>query len=718
MIRLTDICEKVHGYHPAADVDLIHRAYVFSAKMHEGQTRKSGEPYLIHPLQVADLIADMRLDAASVCAALLHDVVEDTLATTDDIARLFGQEVSFLVDGVTKLSQISFTSKADRQAENFRKMLVAMAKDIRVLIVKLADRLDNMRSLEHLSPDKQERIARETMEIYAPLANRLGISWIKHELEDLSFRYLEPDEYHALEVKVAKTKKERDRYIEDVVKVLQGALAEQGFAAHVNGRFKHLYSIWRKIKAQNVEFEKVYDIIAFRVVVETVADCYAVLGVVHSRWTPVPGRFKDYIALPKPNMYQSLHTTVIGPKSERIEIQIRTAEMHRIAEDGIAAHWRYKESGGYEPRDAEKFTWLRQLVELQRDLKDPAEFLESVKVDLFSDEVYVFTPKGEVRVFPRGATPVDFAFSIHSDLGLRCSGARVNGAIQPLRYKLRNGDTIDILTNPQQQPSKDWLDFVVTSRAKARIRSYIRIEQRDKARALGKELLERELHKHQVSFGRVSKHGELERCAKQLRLGTVDELLCSLGYGKASLQEILDIVLPEERRSAPPSELRESKVEQLIRKVTRKDEGGIKINGVDGVLVRFARCCNPVPGDEIAGFITRGRGVTVHRKACTKGIDADPERKIEVSWDTKSKSTRPVALRIITRDLPGILANISNVFSQDGINISQATCKTEEADRAVNTFCFAVADLSQLKTVIRHLQKIDGVVSVDRVSTG
>ncbi|MBI2895284.1 MAG: bifunctional (p)ppGpp synthetase/guanosine-3',5'-bis(diphosphate) 3'-pyrophosphohydrolase [Deltaproteobacteria bacterium] len=715
MIRLTDICEKVQSYHPAADVDLIHRAYVYSAKMHDGQTRKSGEPYLIHPLGVADVISELKLDAPSVCAALLHDVVEDTLATTDDIARLFGAEVAFLVDGVTKLSLINFNSKEDRQAENFRKMLVAMAKDIRVLLVKLADRLDNMRSLGHLAPEKQERIARETMEIYAPLANRLGISWLKCELEDLAFRYLEPDEHRALDTKVHKSQKERDRYIEDVVKVLQSRLAEPGFAAEVSGRAKHLYSIFRKMKAQQVEFEKVFDVIAFRIVVETVADCYAVLGVIHSRWTPIPGRFKDYIALPKPNMYQSLHTTVIGPKGERVEIQIRTRQMHRIAEDGIAAHWRYKDRGGYEAKDAEKFTWLRQLMELQRDMKDPAEFLETVKVDLFSDEVYVFTPKGEVRVFPRGATPVDFAFAIHSDLGIHCSGARVNGAIQPLRYKMRNGDTIDILTSNQQHPSKDWLDFVVTSRAKARIRSYIRLEQRERALTLGKELLERELHKHSLSLARIQKAGELEKAATEMRIGTADELLCAIGYGKASTQAVIDLLVPEERRSAPPTEFRESKVEQLIRKVTRKDQGGIKINGVDGILVRYARCCSPLPGDEITGFITRGRGVTVHRHSCPKAIDVDPDRRIEVSWDAKTRSSRPVSLRVITADRPGILATISTAFSQDGINISQATCKTGDADRAVNTFSFAVTDLGQLKAVIRHLQKIDGVISVDRV---
>jgi GTP pyrophosphokinase len=466
MLKLADLVERIRTYHPSADVEIVSRAYDYSVRAHEGQKRKSGDPYFIHPAAVAGIITELRLDIASICAGLLHDVVEDTLRTLDDVERDFGEEVAFLVDGVTKLSKINFTSKEDRQAENFRKMVVAMSRDIRVLLVKLCDRLDNMRTLDFMVPESQERIARETMDIYAPLANRLGIASFKGELEDLSFKYLEPQGYQDLAAKVTKSKRERDRYITDVSKTLSGRLAEQGFPADVQGRAKHLYSIYRKMKTQDCDFEQVYDVIAFRVIVESVADCYAALGVIHSRWTPIPGRFKDYVALPKPNMYQSLHTTVIGPGRERIEIQIRTHEMQRVAEHGIAAHWKYKEriSGGVDPKDAEKFGWLRQLMEFQKDMKDPAEFLESVKVDLFADEVYVFTPKGDVRVFPRGATPIDFAYTIHTEVGNHCSGARVNGAIVPLKYKLRNGDVVEVMTSSQQHPSKDWVDHVVSGR--------------------------------------------------------------------------------------------------------------------------------------------------------------------------------------------------------------------------------------------------------------
>src|SRR6476620_1369760 len=469
MLEIPDLIDRVRSYQPAADAELITRAYDFSQKAHDGQKRKSGDPYFIHPASVAGIITELRLDTASVCAGLLHDVVEDTLATTKDIEREFGNEIASLVDGVTKLGKINFTSKEDRQAENFRKMVVAMARDIRVLLIKLCDRVDNMRTLEHMKPEAQERIARETLEIYAPLANRLGIQAFKSELEDLSFPWLEPDSYT------------------EVSKTLYSRLAEQGFAAEVNGRAKHLYSVWRKMKANECSIEQIHDIIAFRVAVESVSDCYAALGVIHSKWTPVPGRFKDYIALPKPNMYQSLHTTVIGPGRERIEIQLRTHDMHRVAERGIAAHWKYKEKhgGGIDPKDAEKFGWLRQLMEFQKDMKDPAEFLESVKVDLFTDEVYVFTPKGDVRVFPRNATPIDFAYAIHTEVGNHCSGARVNGAIVPLKYKLRNGDVVEVMTATQQHPSKDWAENVVTGRAKSKVRAHLRTEQRDKSLKLG-----------------------------------------------------------------------------------------------------------------------------------------------------------------------------------------------------------------------------------------
>ena len=476
MLDVDQLVNRVQSYQPAADAELIRRAYHYSEWAHREQSRKSGDPYFIHPASVAEIITDLRLDTASVCAGLLHDVVEDTVESHADLSRDFGEEIAQIVDGVTKLGKINFTSKEDRQAESFRKMVVAMAQDIRVLLIKLCDRLDNMRTLEHMKPEAQERIARETMEIYAPLANRLGIQLIKSELEDLSFEYLEPDAYKECLGKLTKSKRERERYIDGVVRTISSRLAEHGFGADISGRAKHIYSIYRKMKSQQCDFEQVYDILAFRICVESVADCYAVLGVIHSKWMPVPGRFKDYIALPKPNMYQSLHTAVIGPGRQRVEIQIRTHEMNRVAEHGVAAHWKYKEriSGHVDPHAAEKFGWLRELAEFQRHLKDPAEFLESVKIDLFPDEIYVFTPKGDVRMFPRDSTPMDFAYSIHTDIGQHCSGARANGQIVPLRYKMRNGDVIEVMTNPHQRPSKDWLDYAVTTKARNRIRGFLR----------------------------------------------------------------------------------------------------------------------------------------------------------------------------------------------------------------------------------------------------
>jgi GTP diphosphokinase / guanosine-3',5'-bis(diphosphate) 3'-diphosphatase len=721
MLKLADLVERIRGYHPAADVEIVSRAYDYSVRAHEGQKRKSGDPYFIHPASVAGIITELRLDTASICAGLLHDVVEDTLATLADVEREFGAEVAFLVDGVTKLSKINFASKEDRQAENFRKMVVAMARDIRVLLVKLCDRLDNMRTLDCMNADAQERIARETMDIYAPLANRLGIARFKAELEDLSFKYLDPQAFQDLNTKITKSKKERDRYIADVSKTLSGRLAEQGFPADVYGRAKHLYSIYRKMKTQDCEFEQVYDVIAFRVVVESVADCYAALGVIHSRWTPIPGRFKDYVALPKPNMYQSLHTTVIGPGRERIELQIRTHDMQRVAEHGIAAHWKYKEriSGGVDPKDAERFGWLRQLLEFQKEMKDPAEFLESVKVDLFADEVYVFTPKGDVRVFPRGATPIDFAYTIHSEVGNHCSGARVNGAIVPLKYKLRNGDVVEVMTSNAQHPSKDWMDNVVTGRAKSKVRAHLRADQRDKSLKLGRELLEKGLHARGISLQKFLKTPEeVKKVQEASKVANEEELFINIGYGKIGAEDVVDLLVPKNgaaEPSAPPDSIREGRIESIVRKVTGKAQGGIKLSGIDDVLVRYAKCCNPLPGDQIIGFITRGRGVTVHRRGCSKAFDTDPERRVEISWDSKAKINRPVQLRITTANRPGILATVGQTFSGQGINISEANCRAGEDGRAVNIFTFDCSDLSQLKSVMRALQKVEGVVGVDRV---
>ncbi len=710
MVHLTDIVDKVRAYQPAADFDLLHRAFSFAAQKHEGQNRKSGDPYISHPVAVASIIADMKLDSASVCAAFLHDVVEDCEVSHEEMAQRFGEEIAFLVDGVTKLGRINFTSKEDQQAESFRKMVVAMARDIRVLLVKLADRLDNMRTLEHMKPEAQVRIAQETMDIYAPLAGRLGINWLKSDLEEIAFQYLWPEQYADLVQKTKKAQRDRDRYIGDVVKRLQKMLIERGFAVEVTGRAKHLYSIFRKMRQNNCEFEQVHDVLAFRVLTEDVADCYAALGVIHSQWTPIPGRFKDYVALPKSNMYQSLHTTVIGPGQRRIEVQIRTSEMHRTAELGIAAHWKYKEkTGGLDTKDAARFAWLRQLMEFQQEVADPAEFLDSVKVDLFAEEVYVFTPRGQLKVFPRGATPIDFAYSIHSEVGDHCAGARVNGAIVPLRYQLHNGDTIEILTSPQQHPSKDWLDYVATGRARSKVRTYIRAEERKRSIALGRTLVERAFHKHDASFARFTKSGQLEKVATVLHVQSGEELFAAVGFGKIDGAEVYDAAVQDEK-----ADLKPSLFERTVRRVTGGNDGGIKIDDVDDVVVRFAQCCSPLPGDPVTGWITRGRGVTVHRRGCVKAMELDPERRIDVSWSDRVKASRPVVLRITTTDKPGILANVSAAFTEAGVNISEANCRVGPDGTAINLFHFQVDEAQKLNILMRKIQGVDGVYSVER----
>ncbi|MFO0581902.1 MAG: bifunctional (p)ppGpp synthetase/guanosine-3',5'-bis(diphosphate) 3'-pyrophosphohydrolase [Anaeromyxobacter sp.] len=727
MLRLNDILDRVATYHPDPDLDLIKKAYVYSAKVHQGQIRKSGEPYLVHPLEVAGILAELKLDEASVVTGLLHDTIEDTLATREEIEGLFGKEIGELVEGVTKLSQFSAANtQEEKQAENFRKMVVAMAKDIRVLLVKLADRTHNMRTLDHMKPESQQRIARETIDIYAPLANRLGIQWVKSELEDLSFKYLEPAEWNDISGRIAAQAREKERFVEEIVQNIRQKLVESGIEADVTGRVKHAYSVWRKMRALDVEFDQIQDVIGFRVIVESVARCYESLGIIHALWKPVPGRFKDYIAIPKPNLYQSLHTTVVGPRGDRIEVQIRTKEMHRIAEEGVAAHWAYKEKGrdgkGAEmsKKDAERFGWLRQLVEWQRDLDDPREFLETVKVDLFSDEVFVFTPKGEVKSLPRGATPVDFAYTIHSQVGEHTVGAKVNGKLVPLRYKLRNGDTVEVLTSPHSHPSKDWLTFVRTSRAQARIRQFIRQAEHRRSMEIGRELAEREFRRFGVTLNKLTKGGELEKAAQALGYRVADDLIAAIGYGKISPQQVLSQILPAEKLAAPaPADQPgpTSVITEMFRKVARlpTQTGGVRLNGIDDVLVRFGRCCNPVPGDPIVGFITRGRGVTVHTVNCDKILGIDPDRRVDVSWDVRGEFRRPVNLRVITYDKPGILAKISQTISDTGVNISSASCKTTPGEKAVNDFEVTIADVKQLNAVIRSIERVDGVQSVRRV---
>ncbi len=722
MLSAEQLADKVAAYHPDADLALVRHAYDFSRRAHEGQLRKSGDPYFIHPVSVAGIIADLKLDVASVCAGLLHDVVEDTEVTEADMEREFGSEVSFLVDGVTKLSKINFASKHDRTAESFRKLVVAMSRDIRVLVVKLCDRLDNMRTLEHMSDEGKERIARETMDIYAPLANRLGFARFRNELQDLSFQYLHPDASLEIDRAFQASAPARDAAMQRVIQSLTGKLAHQGFACQVMGRTKHLYSIWRKMQERQCSFEQVYDLTAFPVVMESVSDCYTALGVIHSLWTPVPGRFKDYIALPKPNMYQSLHTTVFGPAHQRIEVQIRTTEMHGVAEQGIAAHWKFTEkiSGGLDPKDAAQFAWLRQLMESQDELKDPAEFLESVKIDLFQDEVYVFTPKGDVRAFPRGATPLDFAYSIHTDLGDRCTGARINGGLAQLSYRLRNGDLVEILTNPDQRPQKEWLEWALTAKARGRIRSYLRTTQREKSMKLGRDLLEKAVHEAGMSLAKLERSpADVGRVCDKLGYARLDDVFVHIGYGKLKAEDVVaalatDEVADSARASLPPTSLRQGRIEAFMRKVTGRTSHGVLLNGVDDVLVRYTKCCNPLPGDEIVGFLTRGRGVTVHRRSCEKAFEADPERRVAVAWDPKAKINRQVQLKVVTANRPGILATVGQTFHGAGINISEASCRAGEDGRAENVFTFLCADLGQLKTVMKRLGKVEGVVEVLR----
>ncbi|MBI4042964.1 MAG: bifunctional (p)ppGpp synthetase/guanosine-3',5'-bis(diphosphate) 3'-pyrophosphohydrolase [Deltaproteobacteria bacterium] len=720
MVTLNDILEGVKAYHPEADLDIIKHAYEFSAQRHAKQTRRTGEPFLIHPIEVAMILVHLKLDVASIAAGLLHDTVEDTHVTLEEVEKEFGPAIANLVDGLTKLSKLSFRTSREKQAENFRKMILAMAKDIRVILIKLADRLHNMRTLEALAEEKQQRIAQETLEIYAPLANRLGISWIKSELEDLSLRYLKPDMYYRLVQQVAKKKKEREKYIELVRNIISEKLSQYNIHSEVSGRSKHLYSVYKKMEKQHIDFEHVYDLIAFRILVETLPQCYETLGIIHSVWTPVPGRFKDYIAMPKANRYQSLHTTVIGPYGERIEIQIRTKEMHNIAEEGIAAHWKYKE-GEINKYDEERFKWLRALTEWQKELKDPSEFLETLRIDLFDEEVYVFTPRGDVKEFPKGATPIDFAYAVHTDVGNHCVGAKVNGRIVPLKYKLKSGDTIEIVTNESRHPSKDWLDLVVTSRAKAKIRSYIKGQEREEGAEIGRSILAKELRRGGYSPTRYLTSGHLTEAAQKLKLESPEDVLIKVGYGFFTPAEVIRIFLPDFKHAEAKKGEREEK-SGIISKILqgtkaplslRKD--AIAVKGVGQVLIRVARCCTPLPGDPVSGFVTRGRGVTVHRADCSLLLSHDAERKVDVEWSETRELRRNIKIKVICADKPGLLMEMSNVFTSNSINIANARVRTTHDKKAINIFEVTVSDASQVKKILKQLEKIEGVVSAARL---
>jgi guanosine-3',5'-bis(diphosphate) 3'-pyrophosphohydrolase len=712
-LRFNDIADRILEYDPSCDLALLQRAYVFSAKVHEGQERLSGEPYLIHPLAVAAILVDLRMDEVTVAAGLLHDTLEDTLTTADELKRLFGEQVTFLVDGLTKIARVEFKSSRERQAENFRKMLLAMSSDIRILLIKLADRLHNMRTLDYVSEDRARQIAQETQDIYVPLAHRLGIHWMKHDLEDLAFRVLEPVAARDLERRLKSKQKARSRYIDEVKGVLSTRLSDANLTAEVTGRLKDLASIHAKMQRDGVSLDEIYDVIAFRIIVTGgTADVYSALGIVHAIWRPVTGRFKDYVALPKANGYQSLHTTVIGPYGERMEVQIRTRAMHRDAELGIAAHWKYKSGKLEADADDSKFAWLRQLVERHRDVTDPNEFIETVKVDLFPDEVFVFTPRGDVIGLPVGATPVDFAYAIHSEVGDSCAGAKINGKLVSLRHKLVDGDTVEILTHARQLPRKDWLDFVVTGKARSKIRHAIRGEEKARSRDLGRELLDREFRKAGLSLPRALEGPGIAELAQRHGRGSVDDLLAWVGYGRIEAASLVR----ELQGSAAPA-LPEPAPRRRLFGRAKEGRSGLQVGGQSDVMVRFGGCCAPLPGDEVVGFVTRGRGVTVHLKDCPKVFELDPERRIDVEWqpDAASEVTRKIRMRVRSQDQPGLLAKVTKTISAEGVNIGAAIVTTSPDRLSEQTFDVWVPDVAKLNSVMKEIRKIKGVLSVERL---
>ncbi len=712
MIRITDIIDKVLEYNPEANLDIIDQAYVYSARVHDGQMRLSGEPYLSHPLEVAGILADMNLDTVSIAAGLLHDVVEDTHATEAEIEAMFGPEVRRIVAGVTKLSVLPVESAQARHAESLRKMLLAMADDIRVILIKLADRLHNMRTLQFQNEGKRRKIARETLDIYAAIASRLGIYWIKHELEEISFQNLYPEAYGEIKQRVAKNQTERDQYITQVKTLIREKMEQHGLKCQVLGRHKRYYSIYQKMQTQNLEFEELYDIIAFRIILETVPQCYEALGVVHSLWKPIDIKFKDYIARPKPNMYQSLHTTVIGPKAERVEIQIRTREMDRVAKSGIAAHWSYKEGKTIDTNGSNRFAWIQDLVENQQSIGDPEEFLENVRIDLFPDEVYVFTPDGEIKSLPRGATPVDFAYTIHTEVGHRCNGAKANGRIVPLTYELKTGDKVEIITLKDPRPSKDWLNFVTTVKARNRIRQWIRVQERDRSITLGREMCEKEFRKKHLNFNTLVKSDQMDEVVKQFGFKTVDDLIANVGFGK-----ITPLQLVHKFETKPdPEAIKASIFDRLMGRVKRrKTQDGVIVKGIDDMLVRFSKCCKPVPGDPIVGYITRGEGVSIHRKGCINIQKMSPERQIEVQWDRSTEETYPVKIRISSYDRLGLLADVAASISKHGANILSVNSVTRENKIVDSYFTLSVKDTEQLRLVLAAIRKVKRIMEVKRL---
>ncbi len=715
MNSIDDILDAIRSYHVEADLDAVREAYAYSAKVHLDHGGLSGDSSMSHPMEVAFILTRLRMDVPTIVTGLLHDTLEKNLSSEKELRQLFGDEVTEMVDGVTKISKITFKTSEERQAENFRKMLLAMARDIRVILVKLADCLHNMRSLDSQPEERRRKTARETAEIYAPLANRLGISWIKSELEDLSLRFLEPEAYKILSKKVDQFQRRTDTYVADVKQRLENILAEHGIEGQVQGRFKHICSIHNKILKQEIDFEQIHDLMAFRIIVPTVRDCYAMLGVIHSFWKPVPGRFKDFIAMPKANMYQSLHTTVFGPVGQRMEVQLRTAEMHRVAEQGIAAHWKYKEGRAAERADDGRFSWLRQMLEWQKEIKDSNEFMSSVKVDLFPEEVYVFTPNGDVKELPRLSTPIDFAYSVHSDVGHRCTGAKVNGRLVPLKTELKNGDIVEIITSANQTPSKDWLKFVKTSKAKNRIRNWVKEQERQQSLDLGHDLLEKELRKYGFSFNRAINLESMKMTLAELGYRSVDDLQAAVGYGKITCNQVLARLIPDQFKADIP---KPSRFSQVLDKIRKKPVEAINVQGLEGILVRFSKCCNPLPGDEVIGFISQGLGVTVHAEDCPHVLETDPERRVEVSWNRQKGNTRSVKIRVYSLNQKGILAAITKVISKCEANIQRASVYSTNDGRGVHSFEVEVQDVHHLNRVLEAVQKVKGVLQAERLKGG
>ena len=718
MTTFDDLAANAKSHNPDSDTDLLHRAFEFSALEHAGQRRRSGEDYITHPLEVASLVADMKLDDVAIAAGLLHDVVEDTLTTIESLREIFGPEIALVVEGVTKISTIPFSSSEERQAENFRKMLLAMVDDIRVILVKLADRLHNMRTLEHLKESQRIAIAQETLDIYAPIANRLGMSKIKNELEELAFKHLEPDSYELVQAWVDKRRRATEQTVAELKQSLEDKLSEAQIPlVTIEGRIKRLFSIRQKIRRQRISLEDVYDLIALRVITPSVKDCYAALGIIHQIWSPVPGRFKDFVAMPRPNGYQSLHTSVVSDRGFPFEVQIRTEEMHRVAEEGIAAHWKYKEGRVGANADEQYFRWLRQLLEWQQEVRDPGEFIHSLKVDLYPEEVYTFTPKGEVKALPRRATPVDFAYSVHTDVGHTCVGARVNGKMVPLRTQLTSGDIVDVVTSAGHTPSRDWLNFVSTSRARNKIKHFIHGTEKTRAMELGRKLIDKEIRRFNLNAKKVLDTEKLAEIASELGSRKTDDLFSAVGYGKLPARTVLAKLVPPERLGDPQGE---TALRSVVRRVLRPAEDKIKVQGFDDLMVFRARCCNPIRGEKIVGYITRGKGVSVHSAACPNVLNLlyDPERRIEVVWDKPrddEASAFTVCLTIQVEDRRGILADVTSRIADIKINVQKVEAISSDDNHGLISVTLDITDLKHLQRVIKVVTSVPGVLDVERV---